>query len=88
MMAENLFEWLPPPSSSSSSSNTQDQQPPPIIATTTESTAAPPPKPILKSSLKRPNPTPPNHTQGLGVRDLGIYLERDQGGFNFSLRIP
>ncbi|KAK7269128.1 hypothetical protein RIF29_21844 [Crotalaria pallida] len=58
-MAENLFEGLPPPSSS----NTQDQQPPPIIATTTESTAAPPPKPILKSSLKRPNPTPPNHTQ-------------------------
>ncbi|KAJ1409332.1 hypothetical protein SESBI_22844 [Sesbania bispinosa] len=61
-MAEDLFEGLPPPSS-----NTL-QQPQPILSLSlptnsntnkdnVESSSVPAPKPILKSALKRPNPT-------------------------------
>ncbi|CAL5208392.1 unnamed protein product [Lathyrus oleraceus] len=65
-MADDLFEGLPPPSS-----NTHFQPPPPppvlsvsTINNTTESSTVPSvPKPILKSSLKRPNPTQSDNTQ-------------------------
>lgn len=61
-MADNLFEGLPPPSS-----NTQSQPQVPIlsVSTNTESSSSVPsaPKPILKSSLKRPNPTQSDNSQ-------------------------
>lgn len=67
-MADDLFEGLPPPSSNTLLPHQQQQlQPQPIVVATnindTESSAVPAPKPILKSALKRPNPTQPD-TQG------------------------
>ncbi|RDX60461.1 hypothetical protein CR513_61396 [Mucuna pruriens] len=63
-MADDLFEGLPPPSSNTLIPQHHEQlQPQPIVVPTnnnTESSAIPPPKPILKSALKRPNPTQPD----------------------------
>ncbi|KAH1037395.1 hypothetical protein AAZX31_20G208300 [Glycine max] len=64
-MADDLFEGLPPPSSNTLLPHQQQQlQPQPIVVATnindTESSAVPAPKPILKSALKRPNPTQPD----------------------------
>ncbi|KAG4395436.1 hypothetical protein GLYMA_20G222100v4 [Glycine max] len=64
-MADDLFEGLPPPSSNTLLPRQQQQlQPQPIVVATnindTESSAVPAPKPILKSALKRPNPTQPD----------------------------
>lgn len=68
-MADDLFDGLPPPSSSTLILPQQQQQhnhEPILVATNNnnpESSAVPAPKPILKSALKRPNPTQPD-TQG------------------------
>lgn len=70
-MADDLFDGLPPPSSSTLILPQQQQQQqhnhePILVATNNnnpESSAVPAPKPILKSALKRPNPTQPD-TQG------------------------
>ncbi|TKY52072.1 hypothetical protein E2542_SST23592 [Spatholobus suberectus] len=70
-MADDLFEGLPPPSSNSIPQHHEQLQPQPepiVISTTTttnndnntDSSAVPAPKPILKSALKRPNPTQPD----------------------------
>ncbi|OIW07174.1 hypothetical protein TanjilG_10147 [Lupinus angustifolius] len=60
-MAENLFAGLPPPSINTVPSP-QHEEETPIIATNTVP-PLPPPKSILKSSLKRPNPTQNDTTQ-------------------------
>ncbi|XP_058770606.1 uncharacterized protein LOC131644192 isoform X1 [Vicia villosa] len=64
-MADDLFEGLPPPSSTPHFQQSQPPPPPPIlsVSTTDSSTVPPIPKPILKSSLKRPNPTQSDTTQ-------------------------
>ncbi|XP_020222741.1 uncharacterized protein LOC109805153 [Cajanus cajan] len=62
-MADDLFEGLPPPSSDTLISQHPRHEEPIIVPTSnTESYAVPvpPPKPILKSALKRPNPTQPD----------------------------
>ncbi|XP_027366417.1 uncharacterized protein LOC113872792 [Abrus precatorius] len=70
-MADDLFEGLPPPSSNAlllqhEHEHEQISQPEPIVVVTnnkndnTEPSSVPPPKPILKSALKRPNPTQPD----------------------------
>ncbi|XP_061352282.1 uncharacterized protein LOC133297201 [Gastrolobium bilobum] len=65
-MADNLFDGLPPPSSNTLSLQHEEPQPQPqpkpivFVATNNnkkESSAVSAPKPILKSALKRPNPT-------------------------------
>jgi len=66
-MADDLFEGLPPPSSITQS---QPQLPTPSVSTNkTESSSSVPsaPKPILKSSLKRPNPTQSDNSQGTHI---------------------
>ncbi|CAI8603267.1 unnamed protein product [Vicia faba] len=68
-MADDLFEGLPPPSSNTHFQQSQPPPPPPppppilSVSTTDSSTVPPIPKPILKSSLKRPNPTQSDNTQ-------------------------
>lgn len=62
-MADDLFEGLPPPSSI-----TQSQPQLPILSVSTNnntesSSLLSAPKPILKSSLKRPNPTQSDNSQ-------------------------
>ena len=58
-MADDLFEGLPPPSSTALNNQPQPQ---PILSDSSSLPSAP--KPILKSSLKRPNPTQSDNTQG------------------------
>ncbi|XP_045809049.1 uncharacterized protein LOC123903176 [Trifolium pratense] len=57
-MADDLFEGLPPPSSAA-----LNHQPPPQPILPDSSSLPSAPKPILKSSLKRPNSTPSDNTQ-------------------------
>jgi len=63
-MADDLFEGLPPPSSI-----TESQRQLPILSVSTNNTESSSllsaPKPILKSSLKRPNPTQSDNSQGI-----------------------
>ncbi|XP_057427432.1 uncharacterized protein LOC130720755 [Lotus japonicus] len=72
-MADDLFEGLPPPSSA-----TLLPQPPPSPPIVSVPTAAvPAPKPILKSSLKRPNPTPTETQDTAPKKSLKFKLTTD-----------
>ncbi|MED6150678.1 hypothetical protein PIB30_074718 [Stylosanthes scabra] len=90
-MAHNLFEGLPPPQNHDDPEPPQQQQQKPRLtfATTTNNDAessqvAPPPpppppapKPILKSALKRPNPTPSDTQAAAPKKSLKFKTSTD-----------
>lgn len=55
-MADNLFEGLPPPSANPLPPS-EHEAPEPVATNIREVSPVPAPKPILKSALKRSNPT-------------------------------
>jgi hypothetical protein len=73
-MADDLFGGLPPPSSITQS---QPQLPILSVSTNTESSSSVPsaPKPILKSSLKRPNPTQSDNSQGTYIISFFLFQQ-------------
>ncbi|OIW19361.1 hypothetical protein TanjilG_03495 [Lupinus angustifolius] len=82
-MAENLFAGLPPPSINTVPSP-QHEEETPIIATNT----VPPPKSILKSSLKRPNPTQNDTTQGSTLMDSQDNAAAPRRKLKFAPKAP
>lgn len=83
MADDDLFEGLPPPSSNTLVQQLHSQTlPQPIVAATnnnnkTESSALPPPKSILKSALKRPNPTQPDTQASAPKKSLKFKTTTD-----------
>ncbi|KAI4301986.1 hypothetical protein L6164_035211 [Bauhinia variegata] len=81
-MADNLFEGLPPPSANlppppSPSSSSQHESPNLTATCEREESPIPAPKPILKSSLKRSNPTDSNSQAGAPKKSLKFKTTTD-----------
>ncbi|KAL2994297.1 hypothetical protein AAZX31_10G157700 [Glycine max] len=82
MADDDLFDGLPPPSSSTLILPQQQQHnhEPILVATNNnnpESSAVPAPKPILKSALKRPNPTQPDTQAAAPKKSLKFKTTTD-----------